>query len=576
MSADNKAVSKTITFNGRSAELTVYPVTAENVHTAIDIAATGFPGELPEVVRSFMSSLEADHSKWTLSGAEDMLNLKYIMLYVDGKPVGVTGLYSLRVNPGEAWYGWVALDPRYRGYGLGDQIIDSVETLARQEGYETLRAWSVDIPRFDAMHRKFRQQGYVEERVRGHQHGLGGYLVFSRNLNGGRPTPYPVEAVMAGGSEDVLPETSLLNEILETLRNHVGHQKKTAKARAEFLKKHGSTENYILQGRLVDLTDRIGDLNDPLVQSFFAMNEELFPCEGERETPEGLVQYMQPDHTGTFPPNERRILAVLSEDRTKVIAAGIYGVTATSDEMAKETGIDGVVGITYVMVDAGYRGVGLGGYFAKTLIKEKAQEFLRKKGRGDKPRVILGAEVNAVEQLSLREAVSDMSGALILPMQREKFWYGCGFRTLAFDNYAQLKLRTDGEPFEALNYAISGWHSDQEMPSDLAWHLIKSHAELCLNKQQGLDHGDQALLGKMKRTLCKKPLVQLRPVKDFHGQETQLLAALLQESVGGLGSSAREDALVGEILYDYSVTIRSNGQQPAKAPSVHDKARPRI
>lgn len=97
---------------------------------------------------------------------------------------------------------------------------------------------------------------------------------------------------------------------------------KIEKSRAAFFARHGDVKKFV-EGRVVDLTDLIGngdsDNPEPRVKSLYELSEKLFPIEDERETPEGLVAYVQLDHLGTHPRNERRIIGILNEDGTKVI-----------------------------------------------------------------------------------------------------------------------------------------------------------------------------------------------------------------------------------------------------------------
>jgi GNAT superfamily N-acetyltransferase len=194
----------------------VEPVCRKNVGVAIDIAATGFPGELREVAQSFFSSLEPDRNKWNLPGASETLALEYLLFSIDGAPFGVTGIYSLVAHPRDAWYGWVALDPRFRGMGLGQHLITAVEALAPRRSYEVLRAWSVDIPRFGAMHRKFLENRYSKETIDTSSHGAGRYVVFSKSL-GPALTDCPRAATMSGGSVAVKIDEVRVAHLLESM-----------------------------------------------------------------------------------------------------------------------------------------------------------------------------------------------------------------------------------------------------------------------------------------------------------------------------------------------------------------------
>jgi hypothetical protein len=169
----------------------------------------------------------------------------------------------------------------------------------------------------------------------------------TQNCNPSKPSAHPRHQKLVV-FRSPLERCNLLPAALEEQRL------KIEKSRAAFFARYGDVKKFV-EGRVVDFTDLIrhGDSAnpDPRVKSLYELSEKLFPIEDERETPEGLEAYVRPDHLGTHPRNERRIIAILNEDETKVIGAAIYGVAATPEALREETGIDGVVGLTYAMVD---------------------------------------------------------------------------------------------------------------------------------------------------------------------------------------------------------------------------------
>jgi GNAT superfamily N-acetyltransferase len=324
---------------------------------------------------------------------------------------------------------------------------------------------------------------------------------------------------------------------------------KIEKSRAAFFARYGEFKKFV-EGRVVDFTDLIrhgdSDNPDPRVKSLYELSEKLFPIEDERETPEGLEAYVRPDHLGTHPRNERRIIAILNEDETKVIGAAIYGVAATPEALREETGIDGVVGLTYAMVDEEYRRTGLGNYIATQIVPQIAKQFLRAENGPSDPHIIIAAEINDVRQLTFEEAISDIEKTKLMPNARRAFWDNCDFKPLDWPDYAQLKLRDELEPFSALDLFINGWDGP-EIPSCVLKFVVDFHARFCLNKQKGLDEGDLFELNRMSDSLALRPFIGFQQVPNCVIADAHLLEALTDAAKRNVPG----DTPVWEILDHY-------------------------
>ncbi len=309
-----------------------------------------------------------------------------------------------------------------------------------------------------------------------------------------------------------------------------------AARRQALLKEYGSTRNFLLRN-IVDLTTDIRDGDPqcpiPVVQSFYDLSERLFPLEGERETPAGWQAYVQPDRDHQFYRNERRILGILDTTRENIIAAVVYGVAETTPMLRERFPIDGVVGITYAMVDAQYRRCGLGNYMVNELVPQKAHEFLGGMNRGN---IIIGAEVNDISQLTLVDAIADIAGALTLPNGRQNFWLTNGLKPLAF-NYSQIELRPELGAFDALTYHVSGWQGDS-IPVALVSYLVDFHSRLCLNKQLGLSDEDQTVLSRMAIEMRAAingdlPFIEIN-ASDHVARDNRLIAAINNALASGI------------------------------------------
>lgn len=61
------------------------------------------------------------------------------MLYNNGKPAGVCGLYNnTRGKCDELWVGWLGIYPKYRNHRLGSKMLTELKKKARHLGADTL------------------------------------------------------------------------------------------------------------------------------------------------------------------------------------------------------------------------------------------------------------------------------------------------------------------------------------------------------------------------------------------------------------------------------------------------------
>ncbi|MCI9434148.1 MAG: GNAT family N-acetyltransferase [Bacilli bacterium] len=66
------------------------------------------------------------------------------IVYDNGNPIGVVGLYSYNEYPNDAWLSWFGVLEEYRKKGYGSRIFDFFETLAREKGYTSIRVYTDD------------------------------------------------------------------------------------------------------------------------------------------------------------------------------------------------------------------------------------------------------------------------------------------------------------------------------------------------------------------------------------------------------------------------------------------------
>ena len=108
-----------------------------------------------ELARSWNPNASTETTKQTLINHlnKDKMPLTFIALH-QNEPIGIA---SLRENDGIRpdllpWLGGLVVDPRYRGLGVGEKLIDAVKFQAIQWKYKTLYLLAYDktIPRWYA------------------------------------------------------------------------------------------------------------------------------------------------------------------------------------------------------------------------------------------------------------------------------------------------------------------------------------------------------------------------------------------------------------------------------------------
>lgn len=424
-------------------------VTQKNLLKAINIGGTGFPGQLKELSQSLDSSCRP-WEQWTLANAKKAIgHLNYYIVLVDGNPVGLTGMYTLKNAPKEFWGGWTCLIPSYCGRKYGKKIVKFLKNEAKKEGYTVIRFWVLGTPsnRFDKMSKMLSKMGFEVEEFPG-QPNKPSYFVYSYGINGHQTTPCPAEAIMAGGCDHEIEETSRLRTLLCADEDYIQQNQKARQHCQGFLEEFGNLSNYINEDnrRLVELTSDIAkQCRNSLTESFKELYEKLFQIEAEREIvfPEngknGLDLYVQPDKKKKYQPNERRIWAI-TDKQGNVVAAIIYNFVLLPKKLRLNYIIHGVLGITYLMVDMNYRQLGMGRALIDLAWRECAK-FIKNTIDVDDPQIIQMTEQNDPMSITLEDAVRDLSGSCLGLVERQFLWGKLGQRKIEGFKYVQVSLR---------------------------------------------------------------------------------------------------------------------------------------
>jgi RimJ/RimL family protein N-acetyltransferase len=86
-------------------------------------------------------------------------------VYIDetGAVLGTTGLYQYKRDAQEAvWVGWFCVDPKARGKGIGQKLIDHTICLAVQAGFRRVRLYTSTDPNEEAAQRLYEKNGFKE------------------------------------------------------------------------------------------------------------------------------------------------------------------------------------------------------------------------------------------------------------------------------------------------------------------------------------------------------------------------------------------------------------------------------
>lgn len=86
-------------------------------------------------------------------------------VFVDdaGLVLGTTGLYRYRRDPDHAvWLGWFCVDPKARGRGVGQALIEHTVARARGAGFALIRLYTSTDPNEAAAQRLYERNGFME------------------------------------------------------------------------------------------------------------------------------------------------------------------------------------------------------------------------------------------------------------------------------------------------------------------------------------------------------------------------------------------------------------------------------
>ena len=97
-----------------------------------------------------------------LAGVKDLVAFD---VYVDEAELvlGTTGLYRYKKDSDTAvWLAWFCVDPRARGRGIGQALLDHSVARARDAGFSLMRLYTSTDPNEASAQRLYERNGFME------------------------------------------------------------------------------------------------------------------------------------------------------------------------------------------------------------------------------------------------------------------------------------------------------------------------------------------------------------------------------------------------------------------------------
>jgi len=140
--------------------------TDELMQDAESLVKSIFPSMTPLERMSFIAirrpeSLAGRLLMW-LAGVKSKVAFS---VYIDeaGAVLGTTGLYQYNRDAQEAvWVSWFCVDPKMRGKGIGQKLIEHTICLAVQYGFRRVRLYTSTDPNEEAAQRLYEKNGFKE------------------------------------------------------------------------------------------------------------------------------------------------------------------------------------------------------------------------------------------------------------------------------------------------------------------------------------------------------------------------------------------------------------------------------
>lgn len=109
---------------------------------------------------------------------------------LDGRVVGLAGLYDYRGMAADIWLSWYGLVPAARGRGHGGRLLDWVIKTAKSEGRTVLRLWTTVEDEYRMAIQLYEKRGFSAEEYPPLPGETWRTVVMSLGLTGATPIPW--------------------------------------------------------------------------------------------------------------------------------------------------------------------------------------------------------------------------------------------------------------------------------------------------------------------------------------------------------------------------------------------------
>ena len=150
-------------------------VVKENSRNAIKIQQSIFP--LENGKQDILESIESDKKNFNF--------LQYYLIKYEEKYVGITGIYSYKKYPKDAWMGWFGVLPLYRRNGIGTITINFLKMIAKEYNFDSLRVYTDSNSNHYAckLYEQVFELKEIYSNEKGKYYQVGETLIYSSSLN---------------------------------------------------------------------------------------------------------------------------------------------------------------------------------------------------------------------------------------------------------------------------------------------------------------------------------------------------------------------------------------------------------
>jgi GNAT superfamily N-acetyltransferase len=147
-------------------EVSFEPINFGHLLPAFSIAKDSFPAsDMPQLIREYRAVVYENGSFHEPSLSQRIEVVSNIMAYLDRVPAGIAGVYRCGEEKERLWLSWFAVRDDLRGNGIGQQILERCERIARNHGAKVFAAYTEDDLSNAHCHRFYERCGYLQNGI---------------------------------------------------------------------------------------------------------------------------------------------------------------------------------------------------------------------------------------------------------------------------------------------------------------------------------------------------------------------------------------------------------------------------